>query len=88
MPVDHRGEMELQGGTGKVQHPDSIVAQMRALSALQQLPLPEAIGAACSFLLHCALNHRTMTRRVLNEKVIRSGFRGESLLDVLKRAAR
>lgn len=54
---------------------------------LQRLPIGDAIGAACSFLLHCAYNHRVEFRRVMNEKVIREGFSGVSLLEVFKRVS-
>ncbi len=65
-----------------------VVAQNAALQLLIKLPLADAIGAACSFLLHCANNHRTEFRRVMNERVVREGFRGISLLEVFKRQSR
>lgn len=65
-----------------------IIAQNAALKVLTELPVGEAIGAACSFLLHCAYNHRTEFRRVMNEKVIREGFSGISLLEVFKRVSK
>lgn len=63
----------------------SIARQSVALKVLIELPVSDAIGAACSFLLHCAYNHRTEFRRVMNEKVIHEGFSGISLLQVFKR---
>lgn len=63
----------------------SVLRQNEALRLLSSLPVGDAIGAACSYLLHCALNHRAEFRRVMNERVIREGFRGISLLDVFKR---
>jgi len=53
-----------------------------------KLPLGTAIGVCCAFLLHCAHNHRTEFRRVMNEKVVRDGFRGISLLEEFKRVSR
>jgi hypothetical protein len=64
-----------------------LVRQNEALMILQRLPIGDAIGAACSFLLHCAYNHRVEFRRVMNEKVIREGFSGVSLLEVFKRVS-
>lgn len=63
----------------------SIEAQNNMLKILVALPVGEAIGVCCSYLLHCAHNHRIEFRRVMNEKVIREGFSGISLLDVFKR---
>ena len=68
-----------------VQNKSSIELQIQALKVLQGLPVSDAIGAACSFLLHCAYTHRTEFRRVMNEKVVREGFSGISLLEVFKR---
>lgn len=62
-----------------------VLAQTTAMNVLIKLPVADAIGAACSFLLHCAYNHRTEFRRVMNEKVIREGFTGISLLRVFRR---
>ena len=66
----------------------NVDAQAQALKVLVNLPVGDAIGAACSFLLHCATNHRVEFRRVMNEKVIREGFSGISLLEVFKRESR
>lgn len=65
----------------------SVMRQNAALKTLTSMPVGDAIGAACSFLLHCAYNHRTEFRRVMNEKVIREGFSGVSLLEVFKRVS-
>lgn len=67
---------------------EGIVAQNAALQLLISLPLSDAIGAACSFLLHCSFNHREVFRRVMNERVIREGFSGMSLLEQFKRASK
>ena len=66
----------------------SLARQNAMARALMDMPIGEAIGSACSFLLHCAYNHRTEFRRVMNEKVIREGFTGISLLEVFKRESR
>lgn len=65
----------------------SVMIQNQALQLLQGLPVADAIGAACSFLLHCAYNHRTEFRRVMNEKVLREGFSGISLLQLFNRVS-
>lgn len=65
----------------------SVERQHQVMQLLSGLPIGDAIGAACSFLLHCAYNHRVEFRRVMNEKVIREGFSGVSLLDVFKRVS-
>lgn len=64
-----------------------VARQNAALQLLQSMNLGDAIGAACSFLLFCAYNHRTEFRRVMNERVIREGFSGVSLLEVFKRVS-
>jgi hypothetical protein len=61
------------------------VLQNQLLTMLTDLPVGTAIGVACSFLLHCSYNHHVEFRRVMNEKVIREGFRGMSLLEMFKR---
>lgn len=67
---------------------DRVQTQTEGLRLLQRLPVTDAIGVACSFLLHCAYNHRDAFRRVMNEKVVREGFSGVSLLEVFKRVSR
>jgi hypothetical protein len=67
--------------------PNGLALQHQALQTLTALPVGLAIGAACSFLLYCAYNHRVEFRRVMNDKVIREGFRGVSLLDIFKRVS-
>ena len=66
----------------------SIAAQNSLLKLLQAMPVGDAIGVACSYLLHCAYNHQTEFRRVMNEKVIHEGFTGISLLDLFKRVSK
>lgn len=63
-----------------------VAAQVAALQTLLALPVGDAIGAACSFLLDCAYRHPALLRRVLDERVVREGFRGVSLLQMFKRA--
>lgn len=65
-----------------------VVRQNGALQVLLRMPLGDAIGAAAAFLLHCAHNHRVEFRRVMNEKVLREGFRGISLLEEFKRVSK
>ena len=68
----------------------SLQRQTTMTQALLKLPAHEALGVACSFILQIAHSpeHRVMFRRVMNEKVIRNGFGGESLLKVINRHAR
>jgi hypothetical protein len=66
----------------------SLASQMAAVRVLSQMPVADAMGAACSFLLSCSYNHREMFRRVMNEKVIREGFTGISLIELFKRVCR
>ena len=65
-----------------------IDPQAEALHTLLRLPVEDAIGAACSFLLHCAYNHRPQFRRVMHERVIREGFTGISLLSLFNRVSK
>ena len=66
----------------------NVELQHQGLKMLQGMPVADAIGIACSFLLFCAYNHRTEFRRVMNERVVREGFSGISLLEVFKRESR
>jgi hypothetical protein len=66
----------------------SLAAQRDLMRLLTALPVADSIGVACSYLLYAALNHPDVLRRVLNDPVVREGFRGESLLNVIKRACR
>jgi hypothetical protein len=66
----------------------SLMLQTTVLRQLQEMPVGDAIGACCSFLLHCSYNHRDMFRRVMNERVVREGFAGISLLEVFKRTCK
>lgn len=66
----------------------SLIRQNEIFRLLTKLSVGDAIGVSCSFLLHCAYNHQTEFRRVMNEKVIREGFSGISLLEVFKRESK
>lgn len=66
----------------------AVMEQNAALGVLVGLPIDLAIGAACSYLLWASEEHREETRRVLNERVIREGFTGVSLLETFNRVAR
>jgi hypothetical protein len=66
----------------------SLDRQAAMLKALVRLPTHEAAGVACSVLLHVGTHQPEVLRRLLNEQVIKEGFRGTSLLTVLTRAAR
>lgn len=71
---------------GKQLHETAV--QMGLLQVLLRETTPNAVGVACSYLLHCALNEPEVLRRVLNEKVIREGFTGVSLLELLNKVGR
>lgn len=67
---------------------DSVAIQASMLKMLVAVPVSDAIGVSLSYLLYCAYNHPDVLRRVLNEPVVREGFRGESMLTVLNRVSR
>lgn len=67
---------------------ESLDAQAVMLKSLVAIPVPDAVGVSLSYLLYCAYNHQDVLRRVMNEPVVREGFRGESMLTVLNRASR
>jgi hypothetical protein len=62
--------------------------QAQLSKALLQLRPETGIGTAASFLLLMAARQPDMVRRVLNEKVIKQGFVGVSLLDKLQHIAK
>jgi hypothetical protein len=62
--------------------------QAALLRTMLTMPVADAIGAACSYLLHCVYAHPDVLRRVMNEPVVRQGFRGEALIRVIQRACR
>ncbi len=65
-----------------------LVLEAGLVRALLAAPVYDAIGVACSYLLWASTAHPDVLRRVLHEPVVREGFRGESLMSVLRRAAR
>lgn len=67
---------------------DSVSRQAKALQMLLALPTHESLGVACSLLLQASYDAPDMLRILLNESVVREGFRGESMATVLARAAR
>lgn len=66
----------------------SIQRQVASMQALLRLPIHEALGVACGILLQASFEHPVELRRVLNEQVVREGFRGESLATTIARVAR
>jgi hypothetical protein len=66
---------------------NSVERQNQILQLLISLPIGDAIGAAASFLLHCAYNHRDVFRRVMNERIVREGFSRISILAVFNNRA-
>lgn len=66
----------------------SLERQAQLLKVMIGMPVSDSIGVALSYLLQCSYDHPDVLRRVLNERVVREGFRGESMLTVLTRSAR
>ena len=62
---------------------DTLRHQM--VKALSKMPQADAVGIACAFLLECSKKNPALLRRTVNEPVVREGFRGQSLLAILKR---
>lgn len=60
----------------------------QAIKVLIGLPLEDALGVACSFLELASVRNPSVVRRVLNEPVVKQGFRGTSLLQTLNKACR
>lgn len=67
-------------------HSLSFTAQMMKL--LVAAPMPDALGVALAFVRYGVTQHPDVMRRLLNEPVIKHGFRGEALITELNRAAR
>lgn len=65
-----------------------ISIQAEALAKLQSLPSNLAIAVCLSYLLYHSENHHEVFRKLLNEKVVRNGFQGESMINVLNRGAK
>lgn len=72
----------------EIEMQQSLNRQAQLLKAMVKMPVADAVGVSLSLLLRCSYDHPEILRRVLNEKVVRSGFTGESMLTVLTRAAR
>ena len=67
---------------------ESLNRQAQMCKAMSALPPHEAIGVACSVLIAAVFQNPVMLRRVLNEPVVREGFRGESLIKLITRVAK
>lgn len=67
---------------------DSVTRQAQSLQMLLRLPTHESLGVALAMLLQASYDAPDMLRVVLNEQVVHEGFRGESMITVLARAAR
>lgn len=67
---------------------ESLRLQTQLAKTLLALPPAEAIGATLSYLLLASTTHPEMLRRVLNEQVVREGFRGVSMLETLNRVGK
>lgn len=62
--------------------------QAELCTALTKVSVPNAAGVALSYLLLLSHRHPSVLRTLLNEPVVREGFRGTSMLTVLTRCAR
>jgi hypothetical protein len=80
--------MPLNEAAAELAEQNRLTNQHHALALLTSLPVSDAIGAACSYLLHCAYNHPDIFRRVMNERVVREGFSGISLLALFNRVSK
>lgn len=67
---------------------DSLNFIAQTLKVLVKAPVHDAIGVSLGYLLHCAYLHPEVMRRVLNEPVVREGFRGSTMIVELQRVAR
>lgn len=65
----------------------STATQFEAIRVLTSFSTSDAVGVACSYLLAVAEKEPQVIRRVLNERIIREGWTGISLLELLKRVA-
>lgn len=74
----------------KVDKPSDVDLTMQVQYAKGMLAMkPEhGIGVALSYLLMASCEHPDMLRRVLNEKVVREGFTGVSMIETLTRICR
>ncbi len=66
----------------------SLDRQAALCRAMLQVPMSDAIGVALSVLLQASHTHPQILRVVLNEPVVREGFRGMAMIQVLTKAAR
>lgn len=72
--------------TGEDEH-----IQMQLCSDMMKVGAKNAIGVSLSYLLAISMSGPEaveMLRRTLNEKIVREGFRGESMITLLNRIAR
>lgn len=64
-------------------------ASLNGRAAMSQIllgmPVHDAIGVCCAYLLWAAFSHPAAVKRALLEPVVREGFRGVSLLKTLTR---
>jgi hypothetical protein len=65
-----------------------VAVQAEMLRMLLAATEVDAIGAACSFLLFMSEANPEVFRRVMNEPVVKEGFRGVSLLETFNRVCR
>lgn len=64
------------------------VDTIAALRLLHKLPANSCIGAAITLLIEYAEKYPDEFRRIMNERVIREGFTGISLLEYFNRTCR
>lgn len=65
-----------------------LAMQTRYAKSMLEMTPQDGIGIALSYLLMAAGQYPDMLRTVLNEKVVRDGFRGVSMIETLNRISR
>lgn len=65
-----------------------LAMQTQYAKGMLEMPPQDGIGVALSYLLMASYQHPEMLRVVLNEKVVKEGFRGVSMIETLNRLCR
>lgn len=63
----------------------ALAMQTQFAKGMLEMSPQDGIGVALSYLLLMSYRQPEMLRKVLNEKVVREGFRGMSMIETLKR---
>ncbi len=67
---------------------EDVKMQAQLLQGMLAVPRHDAAAAAFSYLLYMSEEEPDMLRTLLNEQVVKEGFRGISMIKVLERIAR